>query len=87
MVVLDGEELPISTCLTQHRRAQQLGSSLLLQEGPVLARPSNAGSRSCYSAMFHTQGIQYSQVCGRIIGYQIGEPDAFNGAPRSIDDQ
>ena len=41
------------------------------------ARPSNAGSRSCYSAMFPTQGIQYSQVCGRITGYQIGQPGAF----------
>ena len=36
MEVLDGEELPISICLTQHRLAHQLGSSLLLQEGPVL---------------------------------------------------
>ena len=36
VVVLDGEELPISICLTQHRLAHQLGSSLLLQEGPVL---------------------------------------------------
>ena len=41
------------------------------------SRPSNAGRRTCYSAMFSTQGIQYSQVCGRIIGYQVGEPGAF----------
>ena len=41
------------------------------------ARPSNASSDSCYSAMFPAQGIQYSQVCGRIIGYQIGGPQAF----------
>ena len=41
------------------------------------ARPSNAGRRTCYSAMFPTQGIQYSQVCGRIIGYQVGQPAAF----------
>ena len=41
------------------------------------ARPSNATSWSCYSAMFPTQGIQYSQVCGRIIGYQVGTPQAF----------
>ena len=41
------------------------------------ARPSNATSRSCYSVMFPTQGFQYSQVCGRIIGYQVGEPQAF----------
>ena len=36
VVVLDGEELPISICLTQHRLVHQLGSSLLLQEGHVL---------------------------------------------------
>ncbi len=41
------------------------------------ARPSNAGWHSCYSAMFPNQGIQYSQVCGRIIGYQFGSPQAF----------
>ena len=28
---------------------------------------------------------QYDQVCGRIIGYQIGSPDAFHGTSRSID--
>ena len=41
------------------------------------ARPSNASYQTCYSAMFPTQGIQYSQVCGRIIGYQFGHPGAF----------
>ena len=52
-------------------------------------RPSSAGGRVCNSAMFPTQGIQYSQVCGRIIGYQIGEPGAFilesAGDPQTID--
>ena len=41
------------------------------------ARPSNATTLSCYSAMFPTQDTQYSQVCGRIIGYQFGKPQAF----------
>ena len=41
------------------------------------ARPSDAGVRTCYSAMFPTQGIHYSQVCGRIIGYQVGQPGGF----------
>jgi hypothetical protein len=41
------------------------------------ARPSNASSYSCYSAIFPTHGVQYSQICGRIIGYQVGEPQAF----------
>ena len=52
------------------------------------ARPSvNTGSPTCYSAMFPTQGIQYSQVCGRIIGYQVGQPEGFFGSRRdsSID--
>ena len=41
------------------------------------ARPSNASGRSCYSAMFPVEGIQYSEVCGRIVGYQKGQPEAF----------
>ena len=41
------------------------------------SRPSNAGSNSCYPALYFPQGGQYSQVCGRIIGYQKGQPGAF----------
>ena len=54
------------------------------------ARPSSARDRVCYSATFPTQGNQYSQVCGRIIGYQIGQPQAFiasQAPPRTIDNQ
>ena len=40
-------------------------------------RPSVADFHTCYSAMLPTQGIQYSQVCGRMIGYQFGDPEAF----------
>ena len=31
----------------------------------------------CASANFSTHGISYSQVCGRLRGYQVGRPDAF----------
>ena len=31
----------------------------------------------CLSTTFNTYGIRYSQVCGRIIGYQFSSPDAF----------
>ena len=52
-------------------------------------RPSSAGRRVCNSAMFPTQGIQYSEVCGRITGYQFGQPEAFFtanvGSPQTID--
>ena len=34
--------------------------------------------------MFPTQGIQYPQVCGRIIGYQKGQPGAFIGTESAI---
>ena len=32
---------------------------------------------ACYSETYPTQDIEYSQVCGRIIGYQVGAPEAF----------
>jgi len=31
----------------------------------------------CVKATFPTYGITYSQVCGRVIGYQVGHPNAF----------
>ena len=51
MVVLDGDELPISICLTQHRLAHQLGSSLLLQEGRVADPPVQKELRVCNSIL------------------------------------
>ena len=38
-------------------------------------RPSS--SRSC-AAAFHNTNCNYSRVCGRVIGFQFGTPDAFN---------
>ena len=38
----------------------------------------NTGSRGCSSAVLPVQGVQYSQVCGKIIGYQHNTPDAYN---------
>ena len=49
----------------------------LYQSGGVRAcgRPvSNSGS--CVSVQFSSNGISYSQVCGRVVGYQYGTPDA-----------
>ena len=42
----------------------------------------------CSSAGFNVHGIRYSQLCGRIIGYQFVSPDAFgdlNNRESSID--
>ena len=38
-------------------------------------RPVN--SRGCHTALHNTNG-SYSRVCGRVIGFQFGTPDAFN---------
>ena len=37
---------------------------------------------SCDSAILGVNGMQYNQVCGRIIAYQIGSPAAFYSALR-----
>ena len=34
--------------------------------------------RRCISTSFSSHGIQYSRVCGKIIGYQFGRTNAFN---------
>ena len=35
----------------------------------------------CISAMFPVNSVEYSNVCGRIIGYQFGSPNAFREGP------
>ena len=37
-------------------------------------RPTNDGG-SCQSVLFPSNGVSYSQVCGKVIGYQVGSPD------------
>jgi hypothetical protein len=45
-------------------------------EGRRLCRkPSLAPG--CYSTTFSTQGVEYSQVCGKVIGYQYNRPHGF----------
>ncbi len=54
----------------------------------VCGRSSSAASQSCVSATFSISGLQYSQVCGRIRGYQYGDPDAFfDRSSESIESQ
>ena len=42
-------------------------------------------SASCEGLNYTTGSEQYDQVCGRIIGYQLGSPDSFGNASLSID--
>ena len=39
----------------------------------------------CSSAVLPVQGVEYSQVCGKIIGYQDKHPGAFTGGGGAID--
>ena len=50
----------------------------LYKSGGVRAcgRPGT-NSGSCVSVQFPSSGISYSQICGRVTGYQYGTPDAI----------
>ena len=39
----------------------------------------------CVSTKFPVHGVEYSRVCGRIVGYQFGSPSAFDTGESSID--
>ena len=57
----------------------------LYQSGGVRAcgRPvTNNGS--CVSVQFPSNGISYSQICGRVTGYQYATPDAFSESVNNI---
>ena len=47
-------------------------------------RPFTTGE-SCPATTYSTN-YQYNKVCGRVIGYQYGSPDAFNTVSSNIDD-
>ena len=51
----------------------------LYQSGGVRAcgRPVTSNG-SCESVQFPSNGISYSQVCGRVVGYQFGSTDAIH---------
>ena len=64
------------------------GTEFVLRESPVRVCERSI-EYSCNSAFLDVQSITYSQVCGRIIGYQIGTGDGIksDGDYRSgIDD-
>ena len=49
----------------------------LYQSEGVRACGRQGLSASCQSVKFPSKGINYSQVCGRVVGYQYGTPDAM----------
>ena len=57
----------------------------LYQSGGVRAcgRPDRSGG-NCSSVQYPSNGISYSQICGRVVGYQYGSPDAVRFRPSNI---
>ena len=62
------------------------GFRLITSPKRTCGRPGSG----CVSTTFQAHGIEYSKVCGRVIGYQYGNVDAFepyyNSRTRTIDD-
>ena len=55
------------------------------QETTTPHRVCGTTSSGCAGVTYSTGSVQYDQVCGRIISYQFGSPDAFGGSGSSID--
>ena len=58
-----------------------VGFSLKTSTSPHLRLCGGTGTvAGCLSTIFPVYGIEYSHVCGRVVGYQYGAPFAFLGA-------
>ena len=53
-------------------------SGLRTITSPCRLCAKNIDGAGCSSVFFPVLGVQYSRVCGKIIGYQDGSPDAFS---------
>ena len=60
--------------------SQQCPSGLRQRtDGNIHTCVRNSDSARCSSVTLPTSNIQYSSVCGRVIAYQIGATNAFEG--------
>ena len=58
----------------------------LYESGSVRAcGRSSDNAPGCQSIKFPSNGISYSEVCGRVVGYQYGSPDALGDTTNNID--
>ena len=53
------------------------GFQLVNRTSAPLRTCGRPGPVGCVSTTLQTYGVEYSHVCGRVIGYQDGTPDAF----------
>ena len=49
-----------------------------LMTGGIRVCRREGNSVGCRSNIFQTNGISYSQICGKVVGYQKGTPDGVN---------
>ena len=71
--------------MTRHKENCPTGFREVTSSGKRMCGSRGTG---CVSTSFSSHGVEYSRVCGRIIGYQFGSPDAFweyHHHQRSID--
>ena len=65
--------------------SQNCPSGLNLTSSPKRLCDITSTSTGCVSNDFDIHGVQYSHICGRVIGYQKSVPAAFHLRSRGID--
>ena len=69
--------------MSDHTEECPPGFRLYNQNGiRACGRSTSLAASTCQSVKFPSYSISYSQICGRVIGYQYGSPDAID--PHSI---
>lgn len=63
--------------LNMTESSSECPSSLQLRETPKRTCGRGQNSPGCSSVFYPTYGVKYRQVCGRVTGYQVGNPNAF----------
>ncbi len=64
--------------MTDHNQNCPDGFRLVSRTTPPLRTCGRPGPAGCVSTTYPTYGVEYSRVCGRVIGYQDKTPDGFN---------
>ena len=68
--------------MTRQKENCPTGFRLVTSQGK---RVCGGQSATCVNTSFSSRGVEYSRVCGRIIGYQFGRTNAFYNYFHSID--
>ena len=73
--------------LNMNDSTQECPSNWMEGTAPVrtCGRLTSEGA-NCSGEYFSTRSLQYSKVCGRVIGYQDGSTDAFVTSLKNVDD-